>query len=262
MPTKTLSKPINLQTIALKLLNNDRIVSQLQNGDKVITAEELSSKIPSLKSLGNMPLIQLRATENGNSYLIPSIYQKEDRCVIAMPDLNASITEDFEICEWKAGDVNRAVIRSKKDDVALNAAIIFTSYVLESIQVEHHNRLEGEGTETLDYRWLKPAPEIELPLRNLPFDMELTIIGESKRRSKEYKTLLFDIADSNGNVYKNVLSNADLRHLFADGSRQFKIKSVETIQVENPKAKSKKEKIRTQYKVLVEPIDGADFSDF
>lgn len=262
MPTKTLSKPINLQTIALKLLNNERIVSQLKNGDKVITAEELSSKIPSLKSLGNMPLIQLRANENGNSYLIPSIYQKDEKCVITLPDLNASITEDFEICEWKAGDVNRAVIRSKKDDVALNAAIIFTSYVLENIQVDHNNRLEGQGDETLDARWLKPAPEIELPLRNLPLNMELTIIGESERRSKEYNTLLFDITDSDDNLYKNVLSNADLRHLFADGCKQFKIKSVETVHVENQKAKSKKDKTRTTHKVLIEPIDGADFSDF
>ena len=72
MSPETKHKPINLQTIALKLLNNERILSELANGDKVIRAEQLSSKIPSLKSLGNMPLIQLRATEIGNTYLIPT----------------------------------------------------------------------------------------------------------------------------------------------------------------------------------------------
>jgi hypothetical protein len=32
--------------------------------------------------------------------------------------------------------------------------------------------------------------------------------------------------------------------------------------VENQKSRSKKDKTRTIYKVLVEPIDGTDFSDF
>ena len=258
--TKTLSKPINLQTIALKLLNNERIVSQLEKGDKVITAKDLASKIPSLSSLGNMPLIQLRSNEKENTYLIPSIYQKDGQCVITLPDINASITEDFEICEWQAGDVNRAIIRSKKYDVALNAAIIFTRYILETIQVEHNNRLEGVGSETLEYRWLKPAPEIELPLRSLPIDTVFTILGESDRRSKQYNTQLLNLKDNKGKVYKNVITNADLRHLYADGCQQFKIIAVETVNVED--RKNKKGKIRTSYRVLLEPFDGADFSDF
>jgi hypothetical protein len=217
--TKTLSKPINLQTIALKLLNNERIVSQLKNGDKVITALDLASKIPSLSSLGKMPLIQLRSHEKDNTYLIPSIYQKDNRCVITLPDINASITEDFEICEWKAGDVNRAIIRSKKHDVALNAAIIFTNYVLETIQVEHDNCLEGEGTETLDSRWLKPAPEIELPLRTLPINTVFTILGVTVQMVgvHEKKGTIYDHKDLQeyASVNGKQLRHRPIKHDFA-----------------------------------------------
>ena len=255
-------KPVNLQTIALKLLNNERILSELANGDQVIRAEQLSSKIPSLKSLGNMPLIQLRATEIGNTYLIPTIYQKDDRCVISLPDINATISDDFVIGEWKAGDVNRAIIIDKKSEVAINAGIVFTDYAFESIQIEHGNRLEGEGIETLDHRWLKPAPEIELRLHTLPLDVVLTITGESDRRSKKFNTLLVDIVDSDHQLYKNVITNADLRQLIADGCKQFKIKSVEIVHVKNPKAKNKNDKIRATHKVLIEPLDGTDFADF
>lgn len=82
MATKTLSKPINLQTIALKLLNNDRIVSQIPELGMVITAQRLASKIPSLKVLGNMPLIQLKKTTSGVSHLIPTVYQNDEKCVL------------------------------------------------------------------------------------------------------------------------------------------------------------------------------------
>ncbi len=255
------TKPINLQTISLLLLSNNSIVSQLTESGIVFTASQLVSKIPSLKALGDMPLVQLRETPTGNKYRIPTLYQKDDRVVIVLPDINASITNDFEIEDWKAGDVNQAIITSKKCDVALNAAIAFTSYVLDDIRNEYNNQLEGEGLNTLKAEWLKPAPSIELPLRTLPVDVVLTIVGNDERRSKKYNTQLVDIEDSNGKLYKNVITNAELRNLIADECTQFKIRSVNTVKVEKPNSKSKKEKTRTIQKVLVEPVMSADFSD-
>lgn len=262
MTTKTLSKPINLQTIALKLLNNDRIVSQIPELGMVITAQRLASKISSLKVLGNMPLIQLNKSNAGTNYLIPTLYQHEEKSVITLADINASITDVFEVIEWKAGDVNQAIIKSKEHDVTLTAAIAFSDYVLDDVRNQHGNRLEGKGLNTLDPLWLKPTPQIELPLRNLPIGVELTIIQDNDLRTQKFNTQLVDVIDRDENLYKNVITNADLRNLIADGCKQFRINSVQPVNVENPKAKSKKDKTRTIHKVLVEPIDGTDFSDF
>jgi len=262
MPTKTLAKPINLQTIALKLSNNDRIVSHIPDLGMVITAQRLASKIPSLKVLGNMPLIQLKKTATGISHLIPTLYQHNEKCVITLADINASVSDDFEVVEWKAGDVNQAIIRSKEHDVTLTAAIAFEDYVLNDVRSQHGNRLEGQGLDTLIPFWLKPAPQIELPLRNLPVGVELTIVQDNERRTQKFDTQLVDVIDSDEKLYKNVITNADLRNLIADGIKQFKINSVQFVNVENRKAKSKKDKTRTIYKVLLEPIDGTDFSDF
>lgn len=262
MTNKTLSKPINLQTIALKLLNNDRIVSQIPELGMVIKAQRLASKIPSLKVLGNMPLIQLKKSDSGINHLIPTLYQQGEKCVIALADINASLSDAFEVLEWKAGDVNQAIIKSKEHDVTLTAAIAFTDYVLDDVRDQHSNRLEGQGLNTLDPRWLKSAPQIELPLRNLPIGVELTIIQDNDQRTKKFNTQLVDVIDSDENLYKNVITNADLRSLIVDGCKQFRINSIKPVNVENQKSKSKKDKIRTIYKVLVEPIDGTDFSDF
>ena len=262
MQTKQTPKPINLQTIALKLSNNDRVVSQIPDLGMVITAQRLASKIPSLEVLGNIPLIQLKKTSSGISHLIPTLYQHDEKCVITLADTNASGSDAFEVIEWKAGDVNQAIIKSKEHDVTLTAAIAFEGYVLNDVQNQHGNRLEGQGLDTLIPFWLKPAPQIELPLHNLPIGVELTILEDSDRRTQKFKTQLVDVIDSDEKLYKNVITNANLRNLIADGVKQFKINSVKTVNVENRKAKSKKDKTRTNYKVLVEPIDGADFSDF
>lgn len=181
---------------------------------------------------------------------------------ITLADINASISDAFEVIEWKAGDVNQAIIKSKEHDVTLTAAIAFTDYVIDDVRSQHGNRLEGQGLDTLDYRWLKPAPQIEIPLRNLPIGVELTIVQDNDQRTQKFNTQLIDVIDSDENLYKNVITNADLRNLIADGTKQFKINSVQPVNVENRKAKSKKDKTRTIYKVLVEPIDGTDFSDF
>ncbi|NJL51817.1 MAG: hypothetical protein HC930_05565 [Hydrococcus sp. SU_1_0] len=138
MATKTLSKPINLQTIALKLLNNDRIVSQIPDLGMVITAQRLASKIPILKVLGDMPLIQLNKTSTGISHLIPTLYQHNEQCVITLADINASVSDAFELVEWKAGDVNQAIIKSKEHDVTLTAGIAFEDYVLNDVRSQHN----------------------------------------------------------------------------------------------------------------------------
>jgi hypothetical protein len=261
MSTKTTLAPINLPKIALLLLSSDRIKEQVTELGLVFTAKQLNSKKPELKPLEDLPLIQLRKTATGNNYRTLCLYQKEGEVVIVLPDINATIAQGFEIKEWKAGDVNQAVIVSQKDNVALNVAIAFTDYALDEIRSSYDNLLEGEGIETLKADWLRDAPEIELPLRELPIGVKLTVVGNSDRRSKKYNTLLVDIKDSDGKLYKNVLTNTDLRSLIAANCQEFKITSVIPTQVKNEYPRSK-EKTRTIHKVFLEPIDSTDFSDF
>ena len=262
MANKTSSKTINLNTISFLLLGNDNITSKVTEQGIVFTANQLVSKIPDLKPLGDMPLIQLYKSHAGISYRIPTLYQEDNEVVIILPDINASETKDFIIGNWQAGDINQGIIVNKDNKVSLTASIAFTPYVLDFVRKEHDNNLEGEGIDTLKADWLKTSPSLELPLRTLPPDVILTIIGNSDRRSKKYNTQLVDIEDSEGNLYKNVITNADLRNLIADDCTQFKIKSVKTVKVEKQNSKSTKEKTRTIQKVCLEPVMSADFSDF
>lgn len=250
------TSPLNLQFLALLLLNNENIKSKISNKGLEFTGNKLASKIDILKPLGEMILITLKQNEYGD-YRVASLYQKEGCIVVVLPDLNATITNIFEVKQWQAGDTNEALIVSKKGNISLLIPIAFTDYFLEEVRVNHNNQLEGDYS-SLNPDWLRKAPEIELPLQLLPLSEVLTI-KKSDARSKKYQTLLLDIESEDGTLFKNVISNSELRNLITNGCKQFKITGIKTL---NVNSKDSKQKNRTIQKVLVEPTGiNADFSD-
>ena len=259
MTTKSTTKPISLKVIGSLLLSNNSVASTLSENPRVFTAKELKNKFPVLKPLGDTPLIQLYKTDSGNSCRIPCLYTKDEQVVIAMPDLNATITNDFTVEQWQAGDVNKAVITCKKTGISLSAAIAFKNYFLEHIRVDRDNHCQSDSVEKLNIQWLEDAPAIEIPLRKLPLNEILTIISISDVRSKKYNTQLVNIKTSNGNIYKNVLTNSSLRELIADDIKQFKITDVVPMPTKN--RNSSKRETRTIQKVFLEPVMSADFSE-
>jgi len=258
MQTKSPTKPINLKTISLLLLNNDLITSNISIEGKVITASELALSIPSLKKLGDTPLVKVITTESGNKALIPTLYRFDNEVMLVMPDINASFSTEFIVNNWEAGDFNQAIVNHKESDICLVINIAYQPWFIEDIRVRHDNSIKSDSIEKLDANWLKDAPRIEHHLSNLPHLENLTILGLSDRRSEKYNTLLIDVKTSQGKVYKNVITNSALRSLIADDIEQFKITDVKPVNLKNQN--STKRQDRTSLKVFLEPVINADLS--
>ena len=164
--------------------------------------------------------------------------------------LNRSVTSLLTIESWRSGDVNSCVLKAE-GDIILKCAIAVTKDFLDDIRSEFNGQLEGEGTNTLKPLWLKEKPQIELPLRTLPVGEAFEII-DLAGRSRKYSTPMVNLEDSHGSQYQNVITNSALRNLIDSGCKQFMIKEIMQVT---------KDKTRTD-KVLLTPLDGADFSDF
>ena len=257
MKTETI-KPINLKTIGLVLLANNSITANVSDQGKVITASDLKNQLPNLKPLGETPLIKIFPTATGMSYLIPTLYRQDGEVVLVLPDINASTTDDFTVSSWEAGDVNRAVVTSKSNDISLSIGIAFTNLFLDMIRSEHNNHYKSDSVEKLNTQWLKDAPALEHPLRKLPQNEVLTILNVQEKRSDKYNTQLVNIKTSNGKVYNNVITNATLREFIADNIKQFKITDVIPVNVKD--RNSSKRETRTIHKVFLEPAMSTDFS--
>ena len=245
------TQTIDLREIALKLLANKVIADKITDIGIVFTANQLAKKIPVLEKLGSMPLISLRKDERGNpSYVLPTLYSNGDSFVVCLPNLNRSTADNFEVVSWQIGDVSSCTLKTNAN-ILLKSAIACTKEILDDVRSEFNGQLEGEGTDTLKPLWLKEKPQIELPLRTLPVGEAFEII-DLAGRSRKYSTPMINLKDSHGSQYQNVITNSALRNLIDSGCKQFMIKEIMQIT---------KDKTRTD-KVLLTPLDGADFSDF
>jgi hypothetical protein len=246
----TTTQPINLHEIALKLSANNAIADKISETGIVFTAKQLTPKLPQFEALGDMSLIALRKDGNGNnSYVLPTLYSDGDEFVVCLPDLNRSVTTRFKVKSWQAGDLTYSVLETN-GDIILKCAIACNRQFLDDVRTEFNGQLEGQGTETLKAIWLKEKPQIELPLRTLSIGIAFEVIGTGQR-SRKYSTPMVNLKDSSGNEYHNVITNSALRNLIDSGCQQFMIKEV---------VEMKKDKTRTD-KVILTPLDGADFSD-
>ena len=243
MPTLHLNKNI-------KRSNHNAIASKINETGLEFTASKLSPKIPCLKSLKDLVLISLRKDKEGNNtYLLPTLFADNDDFVVCLPDLNRSVCDKFKVESWQIGEVNVSTL--KIQDIILEGAIACTKDTLDEIRSEYDGQIEGEGTDTLNPFWLKQKPQIELPLRTLPVGEPLDLI-QTDKRSRKYSTLMVNFKDKYGRIYQNVLTNAALRNLINSGCKKLMVKEIVPI---------KKDKIHTD-KVILTPLDGADFSDF
>ena len=259
MQTKTTEKAINLKTIGLLLSSSDAITSNLPSDGKILTGNELKDKFPKLQKLADTPLIKVIPTDTGVTTLIPTVYRHDDDVVVVLPDINASITNDFEIESWEAGDYNRAVLKHKEIDISLIGNIAYSNVFLEQIRVERDNHIKSDDVAKLNTQWLQDAPRLEHHLTKLPTNEKITILGISSKRSEKYNTLLVDLKTNSGKVYKNVITNSALRNLVADDIQQFKIVDIKPMSTKNQS--TAKQQDRATLKVFLEPIVNADLSD-
>lgn len=246
---------IDLSEIAQKLLNNPTIIESAKKQKTLIKASNICNKIPSLKSLGDLPLISIGLNRQGNlQALTICLYRDGQKAIFCLPDLNATVTDELILQAFKTGKQGFAIACNRDKTFRLKTAISNSLGHLSELEFEDESGIEGIA-EKLDISWLKERPILEIPLKSLEQNIvySITRIGHF---SKQFKTPLIDVKDESGNELFNVITNSFLARYADEIGKKFKIISIVE---ESQKIKGKTQKIT---KVNVLPLDGKDFSSF
>ena len=247
---------IDLQKIAQKLINNEKIIENAKKQKTLIKASNLSNKIPSLKSLGDdLPLISIAMNKSGNlQALTICLYRDGQKAVFCLPDLNATVTDLLILESFKTGKQGYCIATNQDKSIRLKCAIANSENHLIELEFEDKLGYEGIG-EKLDISWLKERPILEIPLKSLEINTVYTVtkIGSF---SKQFKTPLIDLENESGNRFFNVITNSFLAR-YAEIGKKFKIVSIVEETQKNNNGKTQK-----ITKVNVLPLDGEDFSSF
>ncbi|WP_462162800.1 hypothetical protein [Microcystis aeruginosa] len=246
---------IDLQEIAQKLVNNPTIIESAKKQKTLIKASNICNKIPSLKSLGDLPLISIAMNKQGNlQALIICLYRDGQKAVFCLPDLNATVTDLLFLESFKTGKQGYAIASNRDKSIRLKTAISNSLEHLAELEFEDKLGIEGIAKK-FDISWLKERPILEIPLKSLEKNIvySITRIGHF---SKQFKTPLIDVKDESGNEFFNIITNSFLARYSDEIGKKFKITSIVE---ENQKVKGKTQKIT---KVNVLPLNGLDFSEF
>ncbi len=246
---------IDLSEIAQKLVNNPTIIETAKKQRVTIKGFKLAEKIPSLKSLENLPLISFFLNKNGSlQALTICLYRDGQKPVFCLPDLNATVTDLLFLESFKTGKQGYAIATNRDKTIRLKTAISNSLEHLAELEFEDKLAIEGIA-EKLDISWLKERPILEIPLKSLEQNIvySITRIGHF---SKQFKTPLIDVKDESGNEFFNIITNSFLARYSDEIGKKFKITSIVE---ETQKVKGKTQKIT---KVNVLPLNGLDFSEF
>ena len=244
---------IDLSAIAQKLLNNPMIIESAKKQKILIKPSNICNDVPSLKILGDLPLISVGLNKQGNlQALTICLYRDNQKAVFCLPNLNATVTDQLILESFKTGKQGYAIATNRDKTIFLKTAISNSLDHLAELEFEDQLGYEGIA-EKLDISWLKERPILEIPLKSLQINKVYTVtkIGSF---SKQFKTPLIDVKDKLGNEFFNVITNSFLARYSDEIGKKFKIISIVE---ETQKVKGKTQKIT---KVNVLPLDGKDFS--
>lgn len=219
----TQSKMIDLTLIASRVLSVKKIQDKLSENSLFLKGRNLAKKTPELSKLSDKILLSLRKNESGITLQrTVAMFREKDKFVIVYPDEYATTDDNFEILEWYAGEINKALI--DLNGVLLQVPCNYTEDYLNDLIRQDINIQTGKK-DTLVIDFLKEAPQLEVNLIKLPIDKVFEIITTDKR-SRKYETLLIDAISEDGEIFKNVITNADLRNLITNDCDKFKIINV------------------------------------
>ena len=243
---------VDLEEILHKILNIPKVVESAKKQKTLIKASNISSKIPSLKILGDLPLFSIGLNKQGNLQASTiCLYRDGQKAVFCLPDLNLTVTNELILESFKTGKSGYCVATNRDKTIRLKCAIKNSHNHL--IELEYEDKLGYEGiAEKLDISWLEERPITEIPLKSLQINKVYTITGIG-RTTKNYNTPLVDVTDESGNKFFNVITNSFLARYADKIGKKFKIVSIVE---ETQKIKGKTQKIT---KVNVLPLDGKDF---
>lgn len=254
---------IDLVKFSSSILDNPTIQEKLsQNIPVILTGKNLLGKLPDLKPLENLSLLQVKKSKNGlPMVLVPNIYLENKKLVVCLPDLNASITDDLVIQNLNiVHNDSYAIVSNKENSVFLKINIGLNSVAVTQCLIDETIGLVDIKDFLLDeYLYLfKQRPIIELPLSVLDLHTDYQILTLGDNSSKEYDTPLMAVKNvKTGKVFENVLTNADINR---NGEVNSIFQIINSQEFKTTKKQGKKEVTSLQTKYFIK-WHGLDFSD-
>ena len=232
----------------------------------ILTATQLASKIPAIAPLGDLPLFRARIAKNGLLEVDTIGLWVGESGEIGVYGADLTPIPTAKILTWVAAIKGQTIVEI--DGVTLKTGFNPSEHCIEIIATDGLNGpgLTGEGNPPVDLVSPLPQPETPIYSDSLPLDTVLEITKTGKT-SRKFETPMIDAIDrATGEVFTNLLCNADLQKIAEThgiGAR-FKIvaKAPKLDREGNPvDATGKINRSKPAYIVKIADLQGEDFSN-
>ena len=219
---KTMTNTIDLQNIGNQIAISAKSLQEKckHNGEIYISAKSLVSKIPALKSLGDMVIFRMYCYNDNFRIRTLTIYRDADNSVgIYSPDLQ--LQNGFECIDFDARIGGYTTLKHKsgltlKADIAIN-----DNHILE---IAKGVATIGEGIP--DYKILGELPKPEIPLHSQKFpENEVITVTELLTDKSKYGSSLVNVKFGNTEINR-VICNAQLESMCSQYGLPFSFKIV------------------------------------
>jgi hypothetical protein len=203
---------INSRIENFRGLNFDNLSKQVKTGKSLIfNAKQL--KVPGLSP--DCIVAKFYQDAIGSlRFAVPCIYREGDKLVLSLPDF-AQTKIDFELISVKITPPVSAIVNIEGNEFTVSISLD-ADYRDSNKETE----IENVDADDFDNNNVNPLPINQIPLKNLDKGDYQAINNGGK---SNYGDMLVDLVDLKTKLaYKNVISNAHLKTILADG-KQHKI---------------------------------------
>jgi hypothetical protein len=265
----TVSNAIDLLTIAGQIATTAKALGEkIKTTGKpvILSANQLASKIPAIASLGDLPLFRARIAKNGLLEVDTIGLWVGETGEVGVYGSDLTYIPNAKILTWVAAIKGETIVEI--DGVTLKTGFNASEACVEIIAKDGLNGagLTGEGNPPTNL--VSPIPQPEIPVYSdiLPIDVVLEITKTGKT-SRKFETPMVDAIDrATGEVFTNLICNADLQRIAETHGigAKFKIvgKAPRLDREGNPiDATGKINRSKPAYVVKIADMQGDDFSN-
>ena len=261
--------PIDLLTIAGQIATTAKALGEkIKTTGKpaILTASQLASKIPAIAPLGDLPLFRARIAKNGLLEVDTIGLWVGETGEVGVFAADLTPIPNATILTWVAAIKGETLVEI--NGVTLKTGFNASEQCVEAIAKDGLNGpgLTGEGIPPLNL--LSPIPQPETPIYSdiLPLDTVLEITRTGKT-SRKFETPMVDVIDrATGEVFTNLICNADLQRIAETHGIGAKFKIVGKAPKTNREgvpidADGKVNRSKPAYIVKIADLQGDDFSN-
>jgi hypothetical protein len=263
------SNVIDLLTIAGQIATTAKALGEkIKTTGKpaILTASQLASKIPAIAPLGDLPLFRARIAKNGLLEVDTIGLWVGETGEVGVFAADLTPIPNATILTWVAAIKGETLVEI--NGVTLKTGFNASEQCVEAIAKDGLNGpgLTGEGIPPLNL--LSPIPQPETPIYSdiLPLDTVLEITRTGKT-SRKFETPMVDVIDrATGEVFTNLICNADLQRIAETHGIGAKFKIVGKAPKTNREgvpidADGKVNRSKPAYIVKIADLQGDDFSN-